>query len=277
MKKIVYFFLTILAAVLVFSAIMFLFIQNKGRGALQITANPNAKVYLDDKLIGTTPLCKCDSKDMVLEGEHKLRLVSTSGSFDPFEQTITVNPSVLTVVDKTFQDKGLDSASIISLSQISDKKDLRISAISIPTGAKIFLDDQFKGQSPLLIENVKESDHDLKITKDGFKDKTVRIRTIPGFKLEVLVYLGLDPNLATASSQLPLLSPKSQVKKIIILETPTGFLRVRDEASLLGSEIAQVKPNETYELLNREDGWYQIKLTNGKTGWISSQYAQETK
>jgi uncharacterized protein YgiM (DUF1202 family) len=59
------------------------------------------------------------------------------------------------------------------------------------------------------------------------------------------------------------------------LQTPTGFLRVRDQASLNGAEIGQVKPGETYALLDEQTGWYQIKLTNGKTGWISSQYAQK--
>jgi hypothetical protein len=277
MKKIIYALLTILAAVLVFAAIMFLFIQNKGKGALQITASPNAKVYLDDKLIGVTPLCKCNAKDMILEGEHKVKLVSTAGNFDPFEQIITINANVLTVIDKAFLEKGLDSASIISLSQISDK-DAQISAISIPVGAKVFLDEQFKGQSPLLIKNVKEADHDLKITKNGYKDKTLRIKAVVGFKLEAFVYLGMDPNdLATASSAQLFLTTEKLVKKIIILDTPTGFLRVRDQASLLGAEVAQVKPNETYELLDTQNGWDQIKLRDGKVGWISSQYAQETK
>jgi uncharacterized protein YgiM (DUF1202 family) len=63
---------------------------------------------------------------------------------------------------------------------------------------------------------------------------------------------------------------------VLILQTPTGFLRVRDQASLNGAEIGQIKPGETYQLLDdKTTGWYQIQLTNGKTGWISSQYAQK--
>jgi uncharacterized protein YgiM (DUF1202 family) len=58
------------------------------------------------------------------------------------------------------------------------------------------------------------------------------------------------------------------------LQTPTGFLRVRDQASLGGAEIGQVKPGETYTLLDEQSGWYKIKFNN-KEGWISSQYAQK--
>jgi N-acetylmuramoyl-L-alanine amidase len=65
------------------------------------------------------------------------------------------------------------------------------------------------------------------------------------------------------------------VAKVLILQTPTGFLRVRDQPSLGGNEITQVKPGETYQLLDERTDWYQIKLTNGQTGWISSEYAQK--
>jgi N-acetylmuramoyl-L-alanine amidase len=65
------------------------------------------------------------------------------------------------------------------------------------------------------------------------------------------------------------------VAKVLILQTPTGFLRVRDQASLNGTEMGQVKPGETYQLLDERTDWFQIKLTNGQSGWISSQYAQK--
>jgi len=279
MRKIIYIFLTILAAVLVFSVIVFLLTQNKGKGALQVTSVPNATVYLDGKAIGITPLCKCDLKDMILEGEYTIKLVPASGNFQAFEQKITISPKVLTVVDKNFAEKGLDNASIIGLSQIADKKDAQVFVVTFPTAAQVFLDNNLQGQSPILLKNITESDHELKITKEGYKDKIVRIRAALGFKLEALIYLGLDLNAASLSATaVPLVSSSSagvDSLKILILNTPTGFLRVRESPSLASTEITQIKPGETYVLVDEKTGWYEIKLSDGKNGWISSQYAKK--
>lgn len=277
MKKVFYILAPFVVVVLIFSAVIFLLSQNKGKGALQVTSVPQAKVYLNDKLLGQTPLCECDLKDMITAGDYTVKLVPTQGNFQPFEQSITISPKVLTVVDRTFGPEGLGSGSIISLTPISDKKDAQISTLSFPNTTEVFLDSNLEGQTPLLLKNITESDHELKLTREGYKDKIIRIRTVLGYKLESLIFLGIDPNIATASAT-QISSPSAailSVAKVLILQTPTGFLRVRDQASLGGAEIGQVKPGETYQLLNEQTGWYQIKLMNGKIGWISTQYAQK--
>jgi hypothetical protein len=275
MRKVIFIALTILAAVLVFSVIIFLFTQNKSKGALQITSNPNSKVYLDGKFIGSTPFRTNDLKDMILEGEYTIKLVPASGNFQAFEQKITIFPKVLTVVDENFAQKGFDNASIISLSQIAGQKDAQISVVTFPQDTQVFLDNNLRGQSPILLKKVSVSDHELKIARNGYKDKIVRLRTVLGFKLEALIYLGLDPNVASSSAVPTFLNSSESAQKVLILDTPTGFLRVRDQPSLAGAETGQVKPRETYQLLDEQTGWYQIQLANGKTGWISSQYAQK--
>jgi hypothetical protein len=254
MKRVFFIIAPFVIAVLIFSGVIFFLSQNKGKGALQVTSVPAAKVYLNDKLLGQTPLCACDLKTMIAVGDYTVKLIPTEGNLQPFEQRITISSKVLTVVDRTFGPQGLGSGSIISLTPISDKKDAQIATISFPDITEVFLDSNLEGQTPLLLKNITESDHELKLTKEG-----------------------IDPNAATASAT-QISSPSAtvlSVAKIVILQTPTGFLRVRDQASLGGTEIGQVKPGETYTFLNEQTGWYQIKLTNGKTGWISSQYAQK--
>ncbi len=61
---------------------------------------------------------------------------------------------------------------------------------------------------------------------------------------------------------------------IEILDTPTGFLRVRSEPSTTASESGRVNPKEKYPLLDEKSGWYKIKLSTGE-GWISGRYAQK--
>ena len=255
---------------------MFFLTRDKQKGALQVTSAPDSKVYLNGNLIGQTPLCKCQLKDMMPEGSYTIQLVPTKGDFQPFEQKITITSKVLTVVDRTFSQQGLATGSVISLSPIDDKTDAQISIISFPQGAQVFLDDNLQGQTPLLLKKITESDHELKLSKDGYNDKIVRIRTVLGYKLEALIFLGINPQVATASAA-PIASQSAAPKtnSVLILSTPTGFLRVRSEASLGGTEVSEVKPGETYQLLNEQTGWYEIKLTNGKSGWISSTYAQK--
>jgi len=277
MKKFLLILSPFVIVVLIFSTVIFFLSQNKGKGALQVTSVPDAKVYLNNKLVGQTPLCKCELKDMLPSGDYTIKLVSTQGSFDPFEQKITISPKVLTVVDKTFGPQGIGSGSIISLTPISNKKDTQISTVTFPDMSEVFLDNNLEGPTPLLLTGITESDHELKLTKEGYKDKIVRVRTVAGYKLDTLIFLGINPDFASVSASLNSSSSATalQLAKVLILQTPTGFLRVRDKASLNGLEIGQAKPGETYQLLDDQTtGWYKIKF-NDKEGWISSQYAQK--
>ncbi|BCB04951.1 SH3 domain-containing protein [Bacillus sp. KH172YL63] len=53
-------------------------------------------------------------------------------------------------------------------------------------------------------------------------------------------------------------------------------LNVRDETSLNGKVIGKVSKGERFKLLKEDNNWYQIKLDNGKKGWIAGWYVQKT-
>lgn len=279
MKKILFIIIPILLAIAIFVIIFIVVNKNTGKGALQVTSFPISKVYLDNKLIGQTPFCKCEVNDMIITGTHSLRLVPLQTGLEAFEEKITITPSVLTVVDRTFGPGASSQGSIISLMPISDKKDAQVLIISFPNKSQVFLDSNPSGTSPLLLKNLTISDHEIKLTKDGYKDKILKIRTVLGYKLEALVFLGVNLTAAT-SSALPSPSPSvSQAPigsvKVLILTTPTGFLRVRQDATIASNQIGTVNPGEKYDFVAEKPGWFQIKLTNGQIGWISSQYAQK--
>lgn len=280
MKRIFYILISLLLAVILFGVVLFLLNSNKEKGALQVTSNQIAKIYLNGKLIGQTVNVQGVMgyrKDMIDEGDYVIKLIPVKGDFLPFEQKITISPKVLTVVDRNFSQTGLESGSVISLTLIPDKKDAQISVVSFPDATQIFLDNNLEGQSPIILKNITESDHELKLTKEGYKDKIVRIRTVLGYKLELLVYMGINPQVATASATIS--SPSAAIittAKVLILNTPTGFLRVRQEPLLSATEIAQVKPGESYDLLDEKSGWFKIKVSDNISGWISSQYAKKS-
>ena len=275
MKKIFLFIAPLLIAIIIFFGILFFLDRQSGKGALQVTSVPQSKVYLENKLIGTTPFCACDLAQMLSVGDYTIKLVPIEGSFRPFEEKISINKSTLTVVDRTFADNGESDGSIISLSPLNNKKDIEVLVVSLPDKANVFLDNNPVGVTPLLLKQVSESDHDLRLTFDGYKDKSLKIKTASGFKLNSLIFLGISSDLSNEpiASLSAALIPTVTISKVLILNTPTGFLRVRESNSISSSEISQVKPGEEYELVSEKEGWFEIKLISGRKGWISSSYA----
>lgn len=71
-------------------------------------------------------------------------------------------------------------------------------------------------------------------------------------------------------------TPVVQTLQVEILDTPTGFLNVRKGPGTNFAKVAQVKPGEIYELVSEDSGkgWYQIKLDQDLSGWVTKQYAK---
>jgi hypothetical protein len=239
-----------------------------------VTSVPESRVYLEGKLVGTTKFCTCEASQMLTPGDYALKLIPLEGNFRPFEQKITISKSTLTAVDKTFADNGSGEGSIISLSSLNNKKDVEILVVSLPDKANIFLDSNPVGTTPLLLKQISESDHDLRLTRDGYKDKSIRIKTALGFKLSSLVFLGVKPDLSASSAASIVTFPvATSSASVLILDTQMNFLRVRESSSVNSLEIARVKPGESYKLISEKDNWFEIKLADNKVGWISSSYA----
>lgn len=288
MKKIIsVFIISFILAISIFLAIQYYINIQSEKGALQITSSPESKVYLDGSYIGQTPLCKCQADDMVQPGDYTISLVPVNSTLQEFEEKITVSQGVLTVVDRKFGSNGQSEGSIISLSALPDKTASQLIIVSFPQGAKVSLDDQDIGTTPLSYSNPTESDHDLKVDKNGYNEKEIRIRTPIGYKLTVEAYLSTSTtsfavptptntptqNISPTTTQAISPTP-TPTQNVLILNTPTGYLNVRAGPSLSASEVGQVIPQKIYPLISQESGWYEITLDDGTTGWISSQYAK---
>lgn len=275
MKK---FFLILIPSLIVtflfIFAYQFLIKYQAQKGALQVTSAPESKVYLDNKYIGQTPLCKCEASDMLQAGDYTIRLVPTDGDLPEFQEKVQITSGVLTVVDRKFAKDALSEGSIISLSPLTDKQKSSLLVVAMPEGATVILDNNEIGTAPLSFKDPTESDHILKVRKNGYKEKTIRIRTPLGYKLTVAVYLSTIDDLSspdtpeTSREISPTQPPEASVT---ILKTPTGFLRVRE--SVGGMETGKVTPGDQYALVGEDGGWFEIRLKDGTKGWISSQYA----
>lgn len=278
MKKLVLLGAPFLFALIVFFALYFLVLRSDGKGALQVTSEPKSNVYLDGKLVGQTPLCKCEPQTMLKASEYTIRLVPVEGNYAPFENRITITKSVLTAVDRSFSQGAESFGSIITLTPLPASNHVELLVMSYPDNAKVLLDNNEVGTTPLLLKNTTDSDHEVKLEKEGYKEKIVRIRTIRGYKLSSTIFMGIDPLVASESAQKtgsPSATLTPKVTKVVILDTPTGFLRVRSDATIGAEEVTRVNPGDEFELINEKEGWFAIKLANGKTGWVSQSYAKK--
>lgn len=269
----------------IFIALSYSGIILSGTGGLQVTSNIKSKVYLNEKYIGDAPLCKCSQKDTVKKGEYDLKIVPEDKSFSPFIHRVNINKGVLTVVDRTFLPGALASTYILSLEKI-DSKEAQLLITSLPEGVLISIDDNPQGVTPFLLKKIEPKEYDLELTKEGFNKKALRIKTVSSYRLIADIILGTknDKNEKTDVLPVPSKSPaepkasESAVKKnemVKIKDTPNNFLRVREEPSVNSAEITRVKPGEEFPFLKEENDWFEIKLPDGKTGWVSGDYSQK--
>ena len=273
--------------------------------ALQIKTEPMANVFIDGKLLGKTPYQASNLKG----GELLIKLIpgADTSSLVSWEGKVKVNSGVLTLIEREFAaNEAAASGHILTLEKNKDKKQASLSVVTDPDGALVKLDGESKGFSPLVIDSVSETDHEIVVSKEGYTDKTVNAKAIAGYKLIInvkLAQLGLadsiTPTATPSSGPTPKASAtpsKSQtsptptktssvtpttgaaVGYILVKENSVGFLRVRNAPS--GTEIAKIQPidpQKKYSLLEEKSGWYKITYEEGKEGWVSadSQYTQK--
>lgn len=284
MKKVFFIFIpSIIFAIIFFLVLQVFILKRFDTGALQVTSQPQSKVYLNSEYIGVTPLSKNKDDDRISVGEYEIKLVPTDTSLAEFRDTITISKSTLTVVDRKFDKGAFAEGSNISLVPIKDRKKAEIMVVTIPDGVDVLLDDAPKGKTPLTIPDVSISGHTLRLSKAGFKEKVIRVQTPPGHQLRANVYLAVVTDLAdivASPSATPSVAttPEPASKTMVtILTTPNGFLRVREEGSTTSPEKARVNTGDKLEVVSEIEGWYEIKLETGETGFISSQYAEKTE
>jgi hypothetical protein len=252
---------------------VFNFLVPKGAGVL-IETDPPSSVYINNEEVGRTPFSTVRKP-----GEAVIRIIPDSFGtpLPPYETKTTLVSGVQTVLRrKIAESEDTSEGELISFEKI-DKGQLGLAIVSDPESAQISIDGQVRGFSPYNSSNITEGEHSLSVSANGYITRSIQVKAVSGYKLIVLVKLARSietPNETEDSTS----QPQEEVKKqmVEILSTPTGFLRVRSEPSTLASEVGQVKPGETYELVEEDTdtGWFKITFAENKEGWITNQYAK---
>lgn len=244
------------------------------KAGLEISTYPQSKVFLDSEEVGTTPLKMTDLKP----GEVDIKLQPEDVTIAEWTRKLILNKGTTTILNHEFSsvlDK--DSSQILYFEKSGKKDEASLLVTSQPDGASVSLGGEMKGFTPLTLENVSDQDVQLLLSFPGYQAEEILARPVKGYRLIAELKLAHEelPTLSEPGTGTATTSATPTENSVEILDTPTGWLRVRNAPSLTASESGKVNPKETFPLLAEESGWFQIKLEDGTSGWISSRYAKK--
>lgn len=293
MKKKLWF---LLALIVLFGVFILLrevvFKKDANMGRIKIVSSPSAGVFIDSTAVGKTPF-----EQKLKEGEYTVKLIPEGITSDTvsWQGKVRINRDSLTFVNRELGSSDISSAGeIFTVSRMEQKpKNGNSGEVLVetePSGAIVYLDNDEKGVSPMLIQDVVKGDHEISVFLPGFFRRTHKINVDGTFRTNTSFKLAIDQTKKDidqlrqekqkersekeASASAAAKEKENEgVTQIVIQDTPTGFLRVRQEPSTSATEIAKVNPKQKYPLVEETDGWFKIKVEDGKEGWVSSDYA----
>ncbi len=263
----------------------FIFIETQQTsGVLKVESSLPASIFIDNVAIGKTPF-----ENEYKAGEYFLKLIPEESATQTasWQKKIKVNKKTLTYVNVEMGSLDI-STSVEVFEMTKAEKSLNRSKGEMnietePSGAIIYLNNDEKGVSSLYLGDLPAGDHEISVFMPGFFRKTKKIHIVPGYRLHAYIKLAVDPNQSPSyrlEEPIKMSSPSAEVKSdegkktVVINDTPTGWLRVREDATINASESGKVNPGDSFEIMEEKDGWYKITFEGNKTGWISSEYTR---
>lgn len=269
------------------------------KAGVQVTASPDANVTIDGKPVGKTPYYIENAKP----GMTTIQMTAID-SGQTWETKVNLIGGTLTTVHREFGSTPDKSHSYtLYFEKLSNKDTSSVNVISMPPSATVSIDGKPQGFTPLSVD-IPAGPHVFSFTSPGFQDKIVNAATQNGYRLNLnltMATMEIVPTpLPTASpSATPSVSstptkaptnaitplpkqstPSSALSKpyVEILDTPTGWLKVRETATINSAELAKINPGDTFPYRESSpSGWFNIQYATGKWGFISSQYAKLVK
>lgn len=265
----------------------FVFNSQNEFGRIKIVSSPTTSVFINNLAVGKTPF---DQKYKV--GEYILKLIPEGNATDTasWQGKINIYNNALTYVNRELGSSDVTSAGEIFTTTKMEKPPKsgdygEVYVETEPQGAIVYLDNDEKGISTLILSDVLKGDHELSVFIPGFLRRTQKINIDPGYRVNSGFKLAIDTSQkASGSAENRITGNKTATNSatnkktiIVIKDTPTGFLRVREEPSVEASEEAQVKPGEKFSFLEEKEGWYKINYEGAKEGWVFGQYAEKSE
>jgi len=129
---------------------------------LEVSSDPSgADVYVDSFYKGTTPLTI-----QLSPGSHTVRI--TKGDYEVYTTTVTLSPG---------ETKSISATLKPAYGYLNVESD--------PSGAKVYVDGDYVGTTPLEDYKLSPGEHTLRITKDGYEEYTKTVTVEAGKSVSV--------------------------------------------------------------------------------------------
>ncbi|MCH8327662.1 MAG: PEGA domain-containing protein, partial [Candidatus Marinimicrobia bacterium] len=151
-------------------------------GNLEINSIPaGAEVYLDGAYVGTTAATQPVKMTNLIEGRYEIKVMA--GGYMEWLDNIEVSPKM---------------TQKLNIPLIARPGSMTIS--SEPTDAEVYLDNKLVGQTPITLKEVAEGEHDLRITKETYKEWTRKVLVRSFQPTDVKVTLEVQPAMLIVNS-----------------------------------------------------------------------------
>ena len=223
-------------------------------GRLRVSSSPSgADVYLNNRYAGKTPL----SMEQVRVGEYLLRVEIPGYQVWSRDIRITADRTATIHAD---------------LERIQQYGSIAIRANQ--DNARIYLDGQYKGLTErnrnVILEQVTEGSHDIRVTLSGYQDWTQRVQVRPNQRVQLNV--NLERIVRTGSLEID-----SNVDNAMIYLDGEYQRRTFSNRSVIIDNIRE----GTHELRITKEGYLDyitnIRITSGQTQYINIRMEQEQR
>lgn len=230
------------------------------RSGISIFTTPDtAKVFLDGQEAGKTHF---ENNDLNVK-EYNIKLDKDGASW---QGKVKLNPGTITIINRDLATNNASSSGEI----LSLDRGRGITVISNPANSEVEIDGKVYGKTPISV-NITPGAHTILISHPNYLKRSIRANLPNNFNLTVSIDLAISEiDLTTIAAPVV-----TQTPEIIVKQTPTGFLRVRDKGSLQGKEITRVDVGEKLILLEELGGWDRVRLANGTEGFVSANYVEK--
>ncbi len=148
---------------------------DSGYGDLQISSTPGgAAVYVNNNYEGTTPSGSAVYVTQLNTGAYNV--VLTMPDYQTYTQTAQVQPGIITDIWATMVP--------VTPGPTPDTTG-QINVGSSPSGATIFLDNTYKGITPMVLSNIPQGSHTLLVSTNGYQNWTSSVTVTAGSYTQV--------------------------------------------------------------------------------------------
>ncbi len=247
------------------------------RVEVEINSNPKAAVFINGKQVGETPYQNKEIKPGLVE----IKLVPEGIGAVEWERKIDLPAQTHLLIDRQFSDNLLkQEGNVLYLEKTGNDDKAGLIITSIPQGVSVTIDGEMKGFTPLNLEDVGSGEHRFAFSAPSYKTRETLAKAINGYRLIMEISLAKEEETTPVETQETNgeeSSKETVVPMVEIKETPTGWLRVRENPSTGSKELAKVEPGKKFELLDEKESWFKIEYEEGKEGWVSADYAEKVK